>query len=87
MSKFQTRNNGGRSSGKLNEWNHNENNHKRQRGSNNTGIKLDGVWITNHYYKDFAKLTTIQKDMIRELKKDPKFKSKNQISWMNTNTD
>ena len=27
------------------------------RGSNNAGIEVDGMWITNCYYKDLSKLT------------------------------
>ena len=46
MSKFQTRNSGGKCSGKFNGRNHNNNNHKGQRVSNKSGIKVGGMRIS-----------------------------------------
>ena len=87
MRKFQTKNIEGRGGGNSNIRNHNNSNHKGQHMPISKGMKMGGIRITNHYYKDFAKLISKQKDAIRELKKYPNFESKTQISGTNANSD
>ena len=87
FSEFQTKSSWGRDGGNFNIRNHNHNNHKGKTGSNCKGIKVDGMWITNRYFKDFAKLAPKEKDAICELKKDPNFENKTTISGMNANSD
>ena len=87
MRKFQTKNIEGRGGGNSNIRNHNNSNHKGQHMPISKGMKMGGIRITNHFYKDFAKLRSKQKDAIRELKKYPNFESKTQISGTNANSD
>ena len=55
VSKFQTKNSGGKGGGNSNIRNPNNNNHNGQPRSNSKEMKVDDMWIFNCYHKNFAK--------------------------------